>query len=252
MPRSASFGSGLTGTAPPLSVPQWPEPRWTLAAAAVVTVVVTVASHLAPDQYANTIVGGLFLAATWWLVLRRDVAAVRAHGMALGGLTEPVALDVRRIFRESLAASGWCLLLMLIIFPPFWYGYSVWWNVDSFDFVLPDDMANRAMGQLLVIALPEELFFRGYLQSALDGAWAKRRFRLLGAQVGLGWLLGAAIFAVGHLLTVPNPARLAVFAPALLFGWLRARTGGVGAGILFHACCNIFSTLLAHGYGLSG
>jgi membrane protease YdiL (CAAX protease family) len=102
----------------------------------------------------------------------------------------------------------------------------------------------------LVIALPEEAFFRGYLQSALDGRWKGRSWRILGADLGPGWLLSAAIFAVGHVLTIPNPARLAVFFPALLFGWMRARTGGVGAAVLFHAMCNLFSMWLAHGYGL--
>ena len=58
----------------------------------------------------------------------------------------------------------------------------------------------------------------------------------------------AFIFAVGHVLTIPHVSRLAVFFPALLFGWLRARTGGIGAGVLFHAMCNLFSAALARGY----
>jgi membrane protease YdiL (CAAX protease family) len=45
------------------------------------------------------------------------------------------------------------------------------------------------------------------------------------------------------------PARLAVFFPALLFGWLRARTGGIGASVCFHAICNVYSQLLGRGYG---
>ena len=52
--------------------------------------------------------------------------------------------------------------------------------------------------------VPEEAFFRGYLQSSLDGAWKDRRWRILGAEIGPGWLLAAFIFAVGHVLTIPN------------------------------------------------
>jgi membrane protease YdiL (CAAX protease family) len=59
------------------------------------------------------------------------------------------------------------------------------------------------------------------------------------------------IFAIGHVLTIRHPARLAVFFPALLFGWLRQRTGGVGASVLLHASCNIFSAALGRGYGLT-
>jgi membrane protease YdiL (CAAX protease family) len=103
---------------------------------------------------------------------------------------------------------------------------------------------------VFAIALPEELFYRGYLQSALDRAWAPR-VTILGAKVGAGLLVASAIFALGHLFTTPNPARLAVFFPALLFGWLRARTGGIGASVLFHATCNLFSATVARGYGFS-
>ena len=51
-------------------------------------------------------------------------------------------------------------------------------------------------------------------------------------------------------MTEPHPARLAVFFPALLFGWLRARTGGIGASVVFHALCNLFSATLARGYAV--
>jgi membrane protease YdiL (CAAX protease family) len=71
-----------------------------------------------------------------------------------------------------------------------------------------------------------------------------------GVRFGPGLLLTSAIFAAGHLLTELNPGRLAVFFPSLLFGLLRARTGGIGASLLFHAMCNVLSWYLLHGYGL--
>lgn len=227
----------------------WPRPTVAVGVAIAAAAIVTAVSRLAPDDYANTAVGGVFLAAAWLLVLRGDTDEIRRYGLSLGGLTEPVALEPRRILREAGRAIGWALLLALIFFPPFWIGYRAYWHVDhGFVWSLPADYPSRALGQLLVIALPEEAFFRGYLQSALDGAWADRRRRILGAELGLGWLVSAFIFAVGHVLTIPHVSRLAVFFPALLFGWLRARTGGIGAGVLFHAMCNLFSAALARGY----
>ena len=98
-----------------------------------------------------------------------------------------------------------------------------------------------------MIALPEEAFFRGYVQSSFDDVWPPR-WRVLGAPLGVSWVLTAALFAVGHVLTDPRPARLAVFFPALLFGWLRARTRDVLPGIFFHAACNLFSQTLAIGF----
>jgi len=244
----------------------WPPARRTLLIALGTTGVVTAVAQLAPDAYANTAVGFAFLGATWWLVLRGDAAVIRRYGLSLGGLTEPVALDLRRLLGDAGRALGWALLLAAVSFPPFWLGYRLFWHVEApFVLTLPPDLPDRVLGQLLVVALPEEAFFRGYLQSALDGAWAERPatapapgaasaprglWRVLGADLGPGWLASAAIFAVGHFLTIPHPNRLAVFFPALAFGWLRARTRGIGAGMIFHALCNLLTSFLAVGFGL--
>jgi membrane protease YdiL (CAAX protease family) len=228
----------------------WPSSSRSLSVALATTGLVTVISRIAPDDYANTAVGVAFLGVTWFLALRGDTKTVRAFGLSLGGITEPARLEPRRIAAGVLRSVAWSLALALLLFPPFWFGFK-WWHVTTaaFSFALPAGYASNVMGQLLVIALPEEAFFRGYLQSALDGRW-RPRWRILGAHVGPGWLLAAFIFAIGHVLTIPHPARLAVFVPALFFGWLRARTGGIGASVLFHALCNLLSAALLRGYGL--
>jgi membrane protease YdiL (CAAX protease family) len=225
--------------------------RRPLAAAALTTAAVTAVSHVVPRDYAGTLVGLSFLVATWWLVLRRDEDTIRAHGLALGGLLEPAPLSLGRLTGGAARAVVWTLLLCALVFPPFWYGYRLYWGAAApFALRLPAEPLDALAEQLLAVALPEEAFFRGYLQSALDRAWPPR-WRVLGASLGPAWLLSAAVFAVGHFLTIPHPSRLAVFFPALLFGWLRARTGSIGAPTLFHAACNLFSATLARGYGLS-
>jgi hypothetical protein len=235
------------------SIPPPPEPtlRRTLTVALVTTVVVTAISYVAPERHSATLVGLAFLSATWWLVLRDHEQVIRRYGLSLGGLLEPIPLDGARLAKDCARAVGWTLLLSALIFPLFWLGYRFYWHA-SIPFVLraPRSIVDEVAGQLLVVALPEEAFFRGYLQTSLDAAWPPR-WRVLGQKLGPGWIVAALIFAIGHLLTTPNPARLAVFFPALLFGWLRQRTGGIGAGVLFHACCNLFSAALARGYGLS-
>jgi membrane protease YdiL (CAAX protease family) len=112
---------------------------------------------------------------------------------------------------------------------------------------LPPQFALLAFSQLVVVAIPEELFFRGYLLERLEQVWPPTR-RWLGAPVGLALLVCSALFALGHVLVVPNPQRLAVFFPALLFGWMRARTGSIAAGATFHALCNITSDVLHTSY----
>jgi membrane protease YdiL (CAAX protease family) len=216
-----------------------------------VTLVVALIGWVAPPGTHTTLVGLTFLAATWALVWRGDDDRVRRAGLALGGLVIPGRLDLRAAYRSAARALGWALALAVAVAVPFFFVWRAWWD-PRLTFSLgmkPADLANEALGQVLVIALPEEAFYRGYLQSRLDDVWSPR-WGVLGARVGPGLVVAAAIFAVGHLATVQMAARLAVFFPALLFGWLRARTGGIGAAVCFHASCNVYSLLLGRGYGI--
>jgi uncharacterized protein len=108
---------------------------------------------------------------------------------------------------------------------------------------LPPSFGQLALAQLLVVALPEEYFFRGYLQTRLELVWPSGR-RVLGATVGWPLLAASALFALGHLLVDFNALRLAVFFPALVFGWMRQATGSILAGVLFHAASNLISEVL--------
>jgi hypothetical protein len=108
---------------------------------------------------------------------------------------------------------------------------------------LPDHFLLSALNQLVAVALPEELFFRGYLMARLERRWIPTR-SVLGAKVGMALVVSSALFALGHIVVVPNPQRLAVFFPALVFGWMRARTGSIAAGACFHALCNLFADML--------
>ena len=108
---------------------------------------------------------------------------------------------------------------------------------------LPASFLLFCANQVLVVALPEELFFRGYLQQRLEARFPARH-RFAGAPVGLALVLSAALFGLGHVLVDFNPQRFAVFFPALIFGWMRARTGSLAAGAAFHALCNVLSDVL--------
>jgi membrane protease YdiL (CAAX protease family) len=132
---------------------------------------------------------------------------------------------------------------------PFYFGWQKYWHPHgTFRLRVNElELLNEVAGQLVIIALPEEAFYRGYLQSRLDDAlpW---KARILGAAIGPSLVITSLVFALGHFATIREPARLAVFFPSLVFGWLRARTGGIGAGVAFHASCNIFSELLGKGF----
>jgi len=215
------------------------------------TALVTALSKL-PDNISATAVGFGFLAVSYWLVLRTDDdEKIARFGLSFAGVFEPAPLSYTRIVRELAIACAWAIALALIFFPPFWLGFVWWWQVKvPFHAARVSSLGSDFMGQLLVIALPEETFYRGYLQTSLDEVW-KPRVRVLGAQLGPGLLVSCALFAAGHLCTEFNAGRLAVFFPALVFGWLRARTRGVGAGIVFHALCNLFASYLGQSYGFA-
>lgn len=102
--------------------------------------------------------------------------------------------------------------------------------------------------QVLLIALPEEFFYRGYLQRRLDEGRGRSGFKLGPLFITQNNLIVSAIFAIGHFVIGLAPARLAVFFPSLLFGVLRDRTNGIAAPVAFHAGCNLMVQIVAVHY----
>ena len=100
-----------------------------------------------------------------------------------------------------------------------------------------------ALWHVVMVALTEEFFFRGFLQTELNRR-LRRRVRFLGAELGWSLLIVSALFALGHLATSLHPGRLLVFFPSLVMGYLRERTGNLLASILFHGASNVLMELL--------
>ncbi|ABS25477.1 myxosortase MrtX [Anaeromyxobacter sp. Fw109-5] len=116
-------------------------------------------------------------------------------------------------------------------------------------FRLPDRVLLLLVVQLLVVAAPEELFYRGWMQTSWRRSAPERGVTVLGARLGSGFLWTQLLFALGHLVVL-QPWRLATFLPGLLFGWVRERTGGLVAPVVVHALSNVFlATLEASFYG---
>jgi membrane protease YdiL (CAAX protease family) len=105
----------------------------------------------------------------------------------------------------------------------------------------PGTLALGAAQMLFGVALPEEFFFRGYLQRVLTVMVPLRR-KVLGARCGIGLPLAAALFALAHLAGGGGVRMLLVFFPGLLFGWLYARRRSVSGPAVCHAACNLSLT----------
>jgi hypothetical protein len=182
------------------------------------------------------------------------VVATRRRGLDLGA----AGFTVHPIGRNL--AFG--LVGPLLVFPLFLFGFILFYrfacSTPAFTLLSPPSMCGRflsweglwhprapaglplaALSQVIVVALPEELFFRGYLLGLLEQAWPPRR-RLLGGGVGRALVASAVLFALGHVLVDFDARRLATFFPGLLFGWMRSATGSIAAGTFVHAASNLY------------
>jgi membrane protease YdiL (CAAX protease family) len=220
------------------------EPRYLLveiscayALSVILTVVVTRWGHYNAllAQHTTELVAAVFLAIPIIILLRRRESL------------DDYGLPADRLWPELF----WGLAVALVIFPPFWLAFRLWWGWElTFEPILPRGYWQVALANVVVVALPEEFFFRGYLLTRLDLRW-RQRITLGGVAVGWSLPVTSLLFALGHYVVAFDPQRLAVFFPALLFGWLRLRRGSITAAVLFHALCNIFMDLLLVGHGLT-
>jgi len=215
------------------------------------------------DAYAQLAVAAiLFLAATHGAD-RMPGGAARA-GITLGGLVSAVPSDPaenedegplglvslgRAIVRgigPSLRELAVATAVAAIVFPPFFFGYVAYWGLEgTFELRAPLELASLALTQILLVAIPEESYFRGYLQTRLTDA-LPGSFTVRGVAMPVKALVTQAVaFGLLHFLVDPHPARLAVAFPGLLFGVLRQARGGIGASIFFHVLCNLYAETLA-------
>ncbi len=105
-----------------------------------------------------------------------------------------------------------------------------------FPFPASHDAGSPALGafvlrQGFLVALPEEVFFRGYLYDAFEEK---------------GWepiTASSLLFAAGHLVIHASAYRALTFFPALLFGWGRKRSGNIYVPVLLHLLFNLFPYL---------
>ncbi len=210
-----------------------------------------------------------------WAAIILGLAAVEAAGLALPvlrGLTGALAvaaflyLPMRLLERrgQDARAAGWrfdrlaadlswslgaCAVVLPLFTVAFWFfpawieklpgalqallaPYAARSAAPRLRLPLGWDFAGQVAGNAAV-ALSEEFFYRGYMTLRFE-----EKLRPVPSA-----LLAAALFALGHLLT-PAPWRLAVFFPALLFAFLRNRTGTIAGAAICHFLFNAWLAVL--------
>ncbi len=102
---------------------------------------------------------------------------------------------------------------------------------------------------LFFVAIPEEFFYRGYVQTRLNEVFP-RKFIIAGIPFGHGLWIATLIFAFGHSVVEFQWWHFATFFPGLLFALLRERSGGIITGAFLHAACNIIVSIQDRAYGI--
>ncbi|TNE84388.1 MAG: CPBP family intramembrane metalloprotease [Deltaproteobacteria bacterium] len=199
----------------------------------------------------------LFMYAPVWWMQRRGEDPDR-YPLALP------AFNDARPYLEALRLNAWVIGLVAV---PFVLGYHLWQTeglpaamelvgfserrILRFEYqgTWPENMALLIAYHLFFTAIPEEMFYRGYMQSRLDEIWPPR-WKVFGTEVGWGLVASSFIFAIGHSIVVLQWWHPFIFFPSLVFGWMRSRTGAIVAGAIFHAWCNVTVTTLDTLYGI--
>lgn len=211
--------------------------------AAIATAAVLTATHLLYALQGNAFIGPRVTSLVAYLLMGVPLLLLWVRRRPL----EFFRFGWRDLGRSLLLAA----VVALVIFPFFLIGAHLWmrWVVgtSAVHFSLPPEFLNVAAVQLILIAFPEEFFFRGYFQSAMNRLFPAR-WRILGADLGWGFLITAVVFAFAHSVVTFQWWHFSIFFPALLFGWLRERTGLILAPTFFHAACNLLMDIVARSY----
>ncbi|MFZ1699296.1 MAG: CPBP family intramembrane glutamic endopeptidase [Pyrinomonadaceae bacterium] len=88
---------------------------------------------------------------------------------------------------------------------------------------------------LVLVVIPEEMFFRGFLQTRIS-TWTNS-IGITSAVPAI--LFTAVLFTLAHLVVEPDLIRAGVILPGLVMGWLRHKSGGALAPIGFHWLANL-------------
>lgn len=143
------------------------------------------------------------------------------------------------LWRELLSSTKLLVFILVpyIICYYLFYSYRSHESGQEISFVLtfPPLWGFTLLTQIFAVALPEEFFYRGFLQSSL--------------QIKLSPIVAIIItnifFALGHFVGNLDPSRLLTFFPGLVFSWLVYRYHSLVSAILFHAVFNIVAHVLA-------
>jgi membrane protease YdiL (CAAX protease family) len=202
----------------------------------------------------HDLIGALFLVGALASVRRAGDDTAR-FGIALGGVFPGAQGDSRSLVRtvvegipSALRELAVAVAIAAVVLPV----YALCWPLVNEPplarrFALDPAHVREIATHLFAVALTEELYFRGYVQTRVadalgvsPDAQARGSLRAMAPAI----TAASALFALTHVTVAVTVPRAAVFFPGLLFGALRTWRGGVGAAVFLHAMSNVFESWL--------
>ncbi|MDB4929697.1 MAG: Abortive infection protein [Myxococcaceae bacterium] len=201
------------------------------------------------------LIGVVFLVAALRGIAKDDDDTER-YGVRLEGLIPGASGDPRSLPRalveavpSALRELGFAALVAAVVLPVYTLAWPLFNHpVGPRHLPFTHDPVATLLGEVVAVALTEELFFRGYLQTRVADALGlvdfTRSRKPPFADAARVVAVTSLLFALTHVVAEPGVARAAVFFPSLLFGAVRIARGGVGAAVALHAIFNVFERYL--------
>ena len=146
--------------------------------------------------------------------------------------------------KEGLKLFLWVTLATLVFYPPLFFAYNLGFMHRALATPTTNELIKAVTKGLIAIAvaaIPEEFFFRGYLQ---EHVFAKYNFRILKI-ISLKNLFTSLIFGLVHALAFLDITRAVTFFPSLLFGLFTEKSKGrIFYSISYHVVSNILAFIL--------
>ena len=138
----------------------------------------------------------------------------------------------------------WVTIATLVFYPPLFFAYNILFSHRNF--IIPGSAqitgaVTKGLIAIAVAAIPEEFFFRGYIQEHVFASADHKIMKILSIKN----LCTSIIFGLVHAFAFLDITRAATFFPSLLFGLFTEKSKGrIFYSISYHVVSNILAFIL--------
>jgi len=206
------------------------------------TALVTIAAILAVRLLATSSISR----AAWFVGPGIFVAAALTPTVIRRVEFPKIGLNISQIGPTLIVVCRTCVVVFSALFVGLWL-------LESFGLGLPlqpvqpteQGWISWLFYQFMYVAIAEEVFFRGYVQSNILRLTNPSKNGQRRLWKWLSIVLTAACFAVAHIIIQGKVILVLTFLPGLILGWLFIRTRSLLAPILFHGLANTCYCVMA-------